>query len=112
MSERVPFALKWRAFWWGFWHPFADPRASREITWREERRLARQFTHTQRPWWSCWRMSRRFCMRCMWRDMTGANKRAKRAYVERMREHATLIPPSAVRRYKQRPDGSWDREGA
>lgn len=99
-----------RAFWWGFTHPFSDARmASRELTHREERHLARQFTHRQRPWWSCWGMSRRFCVRCIWRDVTGINRRAKRRYVEQMRERAKLAPPSATIRFRRNFDGTLDR---
>lgn len=81
----------------------------RALTARDERRLARSFTHQQRPWWSCWRMSRQFCIRCIWRDLTGANKRAKRRHVALMHERAKSIPPSARRYYEQQPDGSWKR---
>lgn len=27
LHARAARRLKWRAFWWGFWHPFADQRA-------------------------------------------------------------------------------------
>jgi hypothetical protein len=112
VSERVPFALKWRAFWWGFWHPLADPQRSavRDITRREERRYQKRVCHEHSVLRgsSCNRIFRGFCWRCLVRDITGTTKRTRRHYVAQMHEHAKSIPPTAVRRYRRGPNGSWE----
>lgn len=82
---------------------------SRELTRRDERRLARRFSHEQRPWRPCYATGGRLCLRCLLRDVLGINRRAKRRYVAEMRKRAAMIPPAATRRYRRLPDGSFKR---
>jgi hypothetical protein len=58
---------------------------------RYERRAARRYWHMT-PWRSCNRMMRGWCLRCLWRDVTGINRRAKAAYVAHVREVAATLP--------------------
>lgn len=86
---------------------YAEHRSDKRPRWerRYDRKAARRYAH-QTPWRSCNRTMRGFCLRCFWRDVTGINKRAKAADIERRRRFRDV--PGLLRVPMQRnADGAW-----
>lgn len=84
-----------------------------EVTRREEWRWLRKYHHDGHmlPWRSCWLDNRprltQWCWRCVWRELTGQRRRAKKAWIadmRRRRDETPLHPPIDLRPYIGRMD--------
>lgn len=67
---------------------------------RYERKMARRSWH-RTPWRPCYGYMGGFCLRCLWRALTGANRRALRRHLTWRREVSKRLTP---RPFPQRPE--------
>jgi hypothetical protein len=74
---------------------------------RSERRAARRYWHKTTPWRSCNRGLRAHCLYCLWRRITGQERRALEAHRRYVRE---VVRPRLTTRYaRQNPEtGRWE----
>lgn len=56
----------------------------RFLMWRFERQAAKRYAH-MRDWDTCYRLIGGFCVRCLVRQLSGTNKRAKARRIARFR---------------------------